>query len=227
MTGVQTCALPISHADQKRLVDALRMLNAGERLPEYVDVDRLLRYFTVQVFVVNLDSYIGLSGHNYILYEEAGRLSMLPWDYNLAYATYALGMPNPVNDPTLFVNYPIDTPAPGRFMLNRPLYHQIMLQPEYYHEYHNLFDSFIRTYFESGYFTEKISRTRALIAPYVQQDHTRFVSYEDFLIGVDAFQQFCLLRAESVRGQLDGLIPTTIQGQKRDRRNFVDASELN
>ena len=36
----------------------------------------------------------------------------------------------------------------------------------------------------------------------------------------------CLLRAESVRGQLDGTIPSTIAAQEKDKRAFVDASEI-
>ena len=31
----------------------------------------------------------GHTGHNYFLYEENGVLSILPWDYNLAFGTYA------------------------------------------------------------------------------------------------------------------------------------------
>ena len=58
---------------------------------------QVLRYFTVQVFVMNWDSYLGHTGHNYFLYEENGILSILPWDYNLAFGTYALGMTNPIN----------------------------------------------------------------------------------------------------------------------------------
>ena len=41
-------------------------------------MDQVLRYFTVQVFVMNWDSYLGRTGHNYFLYEEDGVISMLP-----------------------------------------------------------------------------------------------------------------------------------------------------
>ena len=83
-------------------------------------MEQVLRYFTVQVFVVNMDSYLGKTGHNYFLYEEDGRLSILPWDYNLAFATYSLGMPDPVNDSTLYVNYPINTRPAGRLCESVP-----------------------------------------------------------------------------------------------------------
>lgn len=216
----------VSDADQRRLIASLKVLSTGENLETAIDVDEVLRYFTVQVFVVNMDSYLGKTGHNYFLYEENGILCILPWDYNLAFATYSLGMPDPINDAELYVNYPIYTPAAGEVMKKRPLYHNLMKNKTYFQQYQNYFDELIETYFESGYFEEMIEETRAMIAPYVEKDPTAFCSYEDFHIGVDTLTEFCLLRAESVRGQLNGTIPGTIAGQAKDQSNFVDASSV-
>lgn len=217
---------PVSEEDKKRLIEALRVLSEGGDLESAVNVDEVLRYFTVQVFVVNMDSYLGRTGHNYFLYEEEGRISILPWDYNLAFATYALGMPNPVRDATVLVNMPINTPASGEVMKNRPLYHNLMKNPDYYAKYHDYFKQFLEKYFESGYFEKFLRETKDMIAPYVEQDPTAFCSYEDFLLGVDTLEEFCILRAESVRGQLEGRIPSTIRTQKESRKNFVDASSI-
>lgn len=213
-------------ADKRRLIEALRILSTGENLERAVDVDEVLRYFTVQVFVVNMDSYLGKTGHNYYLYEKDGILSILPWDYNLAFATYSLGMPNPINDATLYVNYPIHTPAAGEIMQKRPLYHNLMKNRDYFAAYLSYFDQLIREYFESGYFEEFVSKTQAMIGHYVEKDPTAFCSYEDFLLGIETIQNFCMLRAESVRGQLEGRIPATIAKQAEDRSSFVDASGL-
>ncbi len=215
-----------SRVDKRRLIEALRILSTGENLERAVDVDEALRYFAVQAFVVNLDSYLGPTGHNYFLYEEDGVLSMLPWDYNLAYATYALGMPEPVDNTTMFVNYPIDTPYSGDVMLRRPMFHNLMLNQEYFQQYRSYFDDFIQDYFENGYFEEKTAETAALIAPYVQRDPTKFCGYEDFLLAIDTFETFCLLRAKSVRGQLNGTIPSTIKGQQLDTSTWIDASHI-
>src|SRR5699024_10706193 len=56
-------------ADRERLIQALRVLSTGENLETAVNVNEVLRYFTVQVFVMNWDSYLGHTGHNYFLYE--------------------------------------------------------------------------------------------------------------------------------------------------------------
>lgn len=216
----------ITDTDKKRVIDALQVLSTGENLETAIDVDEVLRYFTTQVFVVNMDSYLGKTGHNYFLYEEDGILSILPWDYNLAFATYSLGMPDPINDSTLYVNYPINTPASGEIMKKRPLYHNLMKNREYFARYHAYFDQLITEYFESGYFEEYVSKTCDMIAPYVQKDPTAFCSYEDFLLGAETIEAFCMLRAESVRGQLNGRIPSTIAAQEKNKDTFVDASDI-
>lgn len=216
----------ISNSDKKRLINALKILSEGENLETAVNVDEVLRYFTVQVFVVNLDSYLGRTGHNYFLYEEEGVLSIIPWDYNLAFATYSLGMPDPINDSTLYVNYPINTPAQGEVMFNRPLYHNLMKNDEYFAQYHAYFDKLISEYFESGYFEKFAAETTAMISPYVEKDPTAFCSYEDFRLAAETIKDFCLLRAESVRGQLSGSIPATIKGQSEDKSGFIDASSV-
>ena len=51
----------IDAADQDRLIQALRVLSTGENLETAVNVDEVLRYFTVQVFAMNWDSYLGHS----------------------------------------------------------------------------------------------------------------------------------------------------------------------
>src|SRR5699024_6426233 len=66
----------------------------------------------------------------------------------------------------------------------------------------------------------------ALIAPYVQKDPTAFCSYEDHLLAVDTLEQVCLLRAESIREQLEGTIPATLREQAEQPDAGVDASAV-
>ena len=215
-----------SEADRERLVEALRVLSTGENLESAVDVDEVLRYFTVQVFVMNWDSYLGRTGHNYFLYEEDGILRILPWDYNLSFGTYALGMTNPIKDPNVLINYPINTPAEGEVMRNRPLYHNLMKHDEYFARYHRYFDEFLSGYFENGRFEAVLRQTEKRIAPYVERDPTAFCSYEDHQLAVDTLEQVCLLRAQSARGQLEGKIPATIRGRQEQPEAGVDASAV-
>ena len=222
----ENAKLDPSAADRQRLVDSLKTLDSGQRLEEAVDVDEVLRYFVGQVFVMNWDSYLGHTGHNYLLYEEEGKLSMLPWDYNLAFGTYALGMTDPITDPNVLLNYPILTPAPGEYMTKRPLYHQLMQVEEYFQQYQAYFRWFLAEYVESGKLSAALWQAAELIAPYVKSDPTAFCSYEDHRLAVETLEQVCLLRAESARGQLEGRYPATLAQQTQRPGEGVDASHV-
>ena len=222
----ENAKLESSPADQQRLVESLKILNSGEDLETAVDVEQVLRYFVGQVFVMNWDSYLGHTGHNYLLYEEEGKLSMLPWDYNLAFGTYALGMSEPIRDPNVLINYPILTPAPGEHMKNRPLYHNLMQVEEYFQQYQAYFRWFLAEYVESGELSAALWQAAELIAPYVKSDPTAFCSYEDHRLAVETLEQVCLLRAESARGQLEGRYPATLAQQTQRPGEGVDASHV-
>ena len=43
---------------------------------------------------------------------------------------------------------------------------------------------------------------------------------------MDTLEQVCLLRMQSIRGQLKGEIPATIRGQQENPDDKVDASEI-
>lgn len=183
----------ITDEDKERLIASLKSLNENSDIENVVNVDEVIRYFVVHNFVCNFDSYTGSMIHNYYLYEEDGQLSMIPWDYNLAFGGFSAGGGGS-DSATQMVNYPIDTPVSGGTVDSRPMLAWIFADENYTELYHTYFDTFISEYFESGYFEN-------LIASYVEQDPTKFCTYEEFETGVDTLKSFCLLRAESIRGQ--------------------------
>ena len=107
-------------------------------------------------------------------------------------------MTDPIKDPEILINYPIYTPAEGEVMKNRPLYHNLMKNDQYFQKYQQYFDDLISQYFENGRFQILLRETREMIAPYVEKDPTAFCSYEDHILATDTLEQVCLLRAQSV-----------------------------
>ena len=190
-----------SESDKSRLIAALKKLSTGEDIADTVDVEKVIRYFVVHNFVLNSDSYTGSMIHNYYLYEENGQLQMLPWDYNLAFGGFEAGQ-----DATNLINTSIDEPVSGGNVSDRPMIAWIFAKEEYTELYHQYFAEFMETYFDSGYFEEMIDVVSAMIAPYVEKDPTKFCTYEEFTKGVATLKEFCLLRAKSVCGQLDGTV---------------------
>ena len=210
----------VTKADQKRLISALKKLSMGEDLADTVEIEKVIRYFAVHNFVLNFDSYTGAMIHNYYLYEKDGQMQMIPWDYNLAFGGF-----QSMGDATTLVNYPIDSPVSGGNTEDRPMIAWIFASEEYTELYHQYLSEFMENYFESGYFAEMIEGVSAMIAPYVEKDPTKFCTYEQFETGVATLREFCLLRAKSVRGQLEGTIGATTETQ--DKATLIDAGELN
>ena len=220
----------ISDDDRDRFIESLKKLNENENIEDVVDVDEVIRYFVVHNFVCNFDSYTGSMIHNYYLYEEDGKMSMIPWDYNLAFGGFSAGGgqgDGSNGNATELVNYPIDTPVSGGTVDSRPMLAWIFANKEYTEQYHEYFSEFITECFDSGYVEELVRSTAEMISPYVEKEPTKFCTYDEYETGVETLLEFLGLRASSVSGQLSGTIPSTSEGQQEDSSALVDASDIN
>ena len=179
----------ITEADQNRLISSLKQLSEYDNIEDVVNIDQVLRYFVVHNYVVNGDSYTGSMIHNYYLYEEDGQLSMIPWDYNLAYGTFS------GSNASSSVNESID-----EVLSDRPMQAWIFSDEEYSAQYYALYAELLETVDIQAI----IDNAYSLIAPYVEKDPTAFCTYEEFEKGVEAIKSFCALRSESVALQLSG-----------------------
>lgn len=293
----------VTEADQQRLINSLKVLSSGENIDTVMDVENMLKYWVVHNFTVNGDSYTGSMLHNYYLYEENGVMTMLPWDYNLAYGGFSMGgggsrgsksenkteealTPDAVTGATVAPQQSIDAPAdipegmniPEGFVMpgstsnsdstapdsmtqedletlmgnmkeqfggsfgggatsivnslidyplssgsedDRPFWGKLIQNEEYKVQYHKYYTQFINDYFFSGHFEEKIDKVYEMLLPYVQNDVSAFYTTEEFTTGVNTLKEFCLLRAESIKLQLEGKITNDSD------ENYVDASHLN
>ena len=222
-------AFNTSTADQNRLIAAIKRLNEGQNLEETVDTDAVLRYFVVHNFVLNSDSYTGSMTHNYYLYEKDGQLSMIAWDYNLAFGGmggWGGTTDTALDTATTMVNYPIDSPMLSGTTADKPMIAWIFESEEYTAQYHEIFAEFM-SYFETGEFASMYDSAIALISPYAEKDPSAFCTYEAFQKGQSALREFCMLRAESIRGQLNGTIAATSEAQTATANaGFIDASAV-
>ena len=86
-----------SKKNEKTVIASLKGLSeylgdtSSTDLDKYVDTSSVIKYFAAHNFVMNYDSYTGSMLHNYYLYEKNGKLSMVPWDYNLAFGAFQGG----------------------------------------------------------------------------------------------------------------------------------------
>ncbi|MDF2654333.1 MAG: spore coat protein CotH [Bacillota bacterium] len=210
----------VSETDKQRVIKALKALSEGENLEQYVDVDGAARYFAANTALVNLDSYVSSLKHNYYLYENDGKLSILPWDFNLSFGAFQGGTADAA------VNFPIDTPVSGVSLEERPLLNLLFENEEYTALYHSYLQKIVDEYFGSGHFEETINRLEALISEHVKNDVSAFNTYDQYQEAVETLREFGKLRAESIKGQLEGTIPSTSEGQSTDSSKLIDASGI-
>ena len=211
----------VTEEDEYRVIDSLKKLSEGN-VEESIDVDNTIRYFVAHNFVLNGDSYTGSMLHNYYLYENDGLLTMIPWDYNLAFGAFMMGGQN---DATSLINQGIDSPLSSADESSRPMWSWIVSSDEYLEKYHAAYQEFITNYFDSGKFEKEYDRVVNMIREYVEKDPTSFYDADRFDTATKQLKQFCLLRAESIKKQLNGTLSTVTSQQ--NNADKVDASEIN
>lgn len=211
--------------DHRRVVKALKNICSDDTdnktLAEYMDVDNVLRYMAVQTFVVNLDSLSGNMAHNYYLYESDSKLNIIPWDYNLAFGGFQS------QDASDVINFPIDTPfSSGISTEDRQFFISLLENEEYLEQYHEYLRQLTDEYVGGGIFENTVSRITSQIDDLVESDPTSFYSYTEYKSAVEMLKETVSLRAESIRSQLDGKIPSTRSGQESDTSALIDSSSI-
>lgn len=211
--------------DHRRVITALKNICADdadtESLAESMDVDNILRYMAVQTFVVNLDSLSSSMAHNYYLYENDGKLNLIPWDYNLAFGGFQAGSASET------INFPIDTPfSSGVDPEDRQFFMALLENETYLAQYHAYLSQLVEAYVNGGGFDSFYDRVTAQIDALVQDDPTAFYTYDEYTAAAAMLKETVKLRAASVQGQLDGSIPSTRDGQSADSSSLIDASAI-
>lgn len=212
-------AYDVTDTDFNRIIAMIEHLNNGTELEKYLDVDSILRYFAVNTFLVNFDSYAGGLKHNYYLYEENGKCTILPWDLNLAFAGHE------INSAEKAINFPIDTPVTVN-LSERPLIAKLLEVPEYKDLYHKYLNQLVESYVISGTLENTVQKLDTLINNSVKNDATAFYSYAEYEKSLPALVDFARLRAQSISAQLSGKQPATTAEQSNNTTNNIDASNI-
>ena len=203
-----------------KVIEMIRNLNAGTNLETYLDVEEILRYFAVNTFLVNLDSYAGNMKHNYYLYEEDGVFQILPWDFNLSFGAFEL------SDASKAINFPIDQPVTD-MMENSPLISKLLEVEEYKEMYHQYLQELIEVYIESGRYEETIDKVNQLIKEAIANDATAFYTYEEYQASLPNLVQFGIDRSTSIKAQLAGDQPSESYGNIETTVNLTAMGSQN
>ena len=188
-----------------------------------MDVDNLLRYMAVHVFSVNDDSLTGMMAHNYYLYESDGQLNIIPWDYNLALG--GMGSTGGMNGESADAATSVVNDAIDQAFSGTQFFDTLMEIDEYHQAYYSYLSQLVEEYIFGGGFDEFYTRTRSQIDELVETDPNAFYTYDEYITAVETLYEVVQLRGESIRGQVDGSIPS-VESDQRGSDTLIDASHL-
>ena len=191
--------------DYTKILDMIEHLDSLEDIVSYLNVDEVLRYFAVNTFLVNLDSYASNMKHNYYLYEDDGLVSILPWDYNLSFAGFQAGSASNA------INFPIDSPVSDSLEAS-PLIGKLLEVDKYKELYHQYLNEIVENFINNGTYETLITKVNSLISNYVENDATAFYTFEEYTNSLTHLINFGYDRATSITAQLDGSQPSTSYG---------------
>lgn len=197
-----------------------------EALENIVDVDSLVRYFAVNTYLVNLDSYQSEKMQNYALYvKDHGKATVIPWDYNYSFETYGIGSASDM------VNFDIYNPVMNTTLGERPLLNLILQNDEYlalYEQYLN--DCCIIASeggitsdgqsYETSFFASQLDAFQTILNEQdgnsYSDDPTAFYTLKRYNTATESFKQLIADRREAVTRQLAGdsaTVETTVNLQ--------------
>jgi spore coat protein CotH len=205
-----------------------------EEIEKVLDVDQVLRFLAVSAALVHLDNYIGM-GHNYYLYEVDGKFTIIPWDLNMSFGGFGIGI-----NLTRITNFLIDEPTSGA-VADRPLVARLLAVPAYLETYHGYLTELINGPFSAEVMASRIDELADMIRPYVQADTLKFYSDAAFEAAIGegtvndrgnfgsgmgmgtniGLKKFVVERIASIEKQLAGEIPSTNNGQGNGGNSFM------
>lgn len=226
------------------LLRFLDSINNGPDRLAHVDNDLMVKYLAALVLTGNMDSYIGGTANNFYLYEERSRdqFTMLPWDFNLAFGMWGDGL-NGLGggwgggwggggQTCDVVDHVIDNPVSDT--TSRPLVDAILENEQLRQQYHQELQSLLDGPYNPSQVEQEINRIANLIDPYVQDDPTKFFTYDEWRTSLTqdmpansdnsgargantygpapGLLKFITQRANNVQRQLNGEIPSGNNG---------------
>lgn len=200
-------------SDNQALIQFLDELNNGSDYESVVNVDGLLRYLAVSTALGNMDSYQGLLAHNYYIYDNSNQFSIIPWDMNESFGTFAMGC-----SATDIVNLLIDEPTSGA-LSDRPLVANLLQNSVNVTTYHNYLSDLINGSLAPNTLSSNITEIADLIRSSVYDDPTAFFTSSEFEASLNSdigeipgLLSFATARVDSIQDQLDGTAPSSGDG---------------
>ena len=204
-------------SDNQALIQFLDELNNGNgNINDYesvLNVDGLLRYLAVSTALGNMDSYQGPLAHNFYIYDNSNQFSIIPWDMNESFGTFAMGC-----NATDITNLLIDEPT-STALSDRPLIANLLQNSGYVDTYHDYLSDLINGGLDPDTLATTITEIADLIRSSVYDDPTAFYTSSEFEAALNSdvgaipgLLSFATARVNSIQNQLDGTVASSGDG---------------
>lgn len=234
-------------ASMKRVVEALRSVDEGRDIEKHLDVENVMKYMALQTIVVNFDCMTGNNEQNYYLREADGKISLIPWDYNLAWGGYpedeelegedlleqSQELTLPANagmrtkeEVSRVVNFPIDTPF-SCDLSRRTFFMNLLANQQLKARYYHYLDVLCNKYILGGESEKTLSVIEEEIGQVAGTEVNAFYTNEQYHKAQKTLQLVLKKRAASVLGQMNGSIPSTWEGQKLQPQQLIKSDDIN
>ena len=164
----------------KNLSKLFQALDAGQGYEQYIDLDEWLRYFAC-VAATGGDGSIFTQLNNFVLYDNAGKFELIPWDLSEAFGGQA--GPNSINRYYIWNNA-------GNPNL---LFDLIMKDPENRSAYYAYIRQITEEFLAPERLRSKYEAILEVLAPYLPRDHSIYLNNPDALTQLRSEQADSLL----------------------------------
>lgn len=200
----------VDKEDKERLIQSLKSLSEQEDLEKVLNTQEVIDYFAVNNFVLPLDSYTGSIVRNFYLYEQDGKLEMIPWDYDSAFGD------NNLDSIAYYASYPLDKPF-GAKLEDRPMMSWIFSDSVFEEKYYDILVN-IAEEVQSGEYYDLINQVNEMIRPYVEEDPQQVTTVALYDKSVNAIREFLKTRAAYVLNEVQkedtALNTTNLEGNQ-------------
>lgn len=174
-------------------------------LENYLDITSVLKYTAVNAVIANEDSYLGEKAQNFYFYSQNGKLSMIPWDFNLAFGTDTSQRKDTYTIKTELIDVDVFNPYFGVEANTRPLVSNILADKGYFEEYKGYVQK-LEKFLED--LPTNTAALKTLIEQHVKNDTESFYDYTLFESEFNANTEnsmmgFVQKRTQAIKAQLE------------------------
>lgn len=186
--------------DKQRLISILKKMKEATTPEEvescFMDFDKVLKAMAINKVVSNVDGFAGRTLRNFFIYEENGKIDIIPFDFNFSLGTHVKEY--------FFEDEDIYDLGLIEYNYNAHSYLvDIIQENEEFLERYNNYIKEIQDLMQEMKLDEKIDILDRQVEHIIQNDTEKFYTYEEYKNGLASLKEFIKQRCEQEQNIID------------------------